>query len=107
MSPRSRRRGSGGGGRNRRKGGRGQQRQVGAGFWGDPAALPEPRHDLRITDDAPAVARSLGPPPLVGHEIIAEAYFAAVYDRAVTLAGAVATAGGLLTPDELVDELED
>lgn len=107
MSPRSRRRGSGGGGRNRRKGNRPQQRQIGAGFWGDPAALPEPTKDLRITDDPAAVARSLGQPPLPGHEVIAEAYFTAVYDRAVTLAGALATAGGLMTPDELVDELED
>jgi hypothetical protein len=107
MSPRSRRRGSGGGGRNRRKGNKAQQRQLGAGFWGDPAVLPEPGADLRITDDPHAVARSLGPPPLPGHEVIAEAYFAAVYDRAVTLAGALATAAGLLTPDELVDELED
>lgn len=107
MSPRSRRRGSGGG-RNRRKGNKQQQqRQIGAGFWGDPSVLPEPKTDLRITDDAPAVARSLGQPPLTGHEIIAEAYFAAVYDRAVTLAGALATAAGLLTPDELADELED
>ena len=108
MSPRSRRRGSGGGGRNRRKANKPQQqRQTGAGFWGDPGVLPEPRTDLRITDDAPAVARSLGQPPLTGHEIIAEAYFAAVYDRAVTLAGALATAAGLLTPDELADELDD
>jgi hypothetical protein len=105
MSPRSRRRGSGGG-RNRRKGNK-QQRQLGAGFWGDPAALPEPRVDLRITDDPAAVARSLSQPPLPGHEVIAEAYFAAVYERAVTLAGALATAAGLLTPDELADELED
>ena len=107
MSPRSRRRGSGGGGRNRRKGNKPQQRQTGAGFWGDASVLPEPKTDLRITDDAPAVARSLGQPPLTGHEIIAEAYFAAVYDRAVTLGGALATAAGLLTPGELADELED
>ncbi len=104
MSPRSRRRGSSNRGRQRN---RGNQRQAGAGFWGDPDKLPEVRTDVRITDDPAAVARSLGPPPLTGHEVIAEAYFAAVYDRAVTLAGAVATAGGLISPDELAEELDD
>lgn len=105
MSPRSRRRG--GGNRNRQKDRRPDQRQVGPGFWGDVSALPAVRRDVRITDDPPAVARSLGPPPLPGHELIAEAYFAAVYDRAVTMAGAVATAGGLISPEELSEELDD
>jgi hypothetical protein len=105
MSPRSRRRGSGGGGRNRRKGK--QKPQIGAGFWGEESKLPEPRTDVRISDDPAAVPRSLGAPPLPGHEAIVEHYFAAVYDRAVTLAGAVATAGGLISPAELAEELED
>ncbi|MPZ71671.1 MAG: hypothetical protein GEU74_00320 [Nitriliruptorales bacterium] len=112
MSPRSRRRGSGGSAssRNRRKQNRSrsnQQRHDGAGFWGNPSKLPAPREDVRITDDPAAVARSLGPPPLPGHDVIAEHYFETVYDRAVMLAGAVATAGGLITPDELAEELED
>src|SRR5688572_28677683 len=107
MSPRSRRRGSGGSSRGRRKGGGKQQRQEVVAFWGDLAALPEARGDVRITEDPAAVARSLGPPPLPGHDVIAEHYFEAVYDRAVMLAGAVATAGGLITPDELAEELED
>jgi predicted TIM-barrel enzyme len=51
------------------------------------------------------VPRSLGPPPLPGHENAAEHYFAAVYDRAVTTAGALAAAGGLIDPDALADEL--
>lgn len=104
MSPRSRRRGQSGGGssqRNRRKGGqRSQPRQTGAGFWGDVSRLPEPKAEVRISDDPAAVVRSLGTPPLPGHEIIAEAYFAAVYDRVVSLAGALATAAGLATADE-------
>ena len=106
MSPRSRRRGG-----NQRKGGgrpnqqnQRNQRQAGAAFWGDPAQLPQPRQDVRITEDPSAVARSLGPPPLPGQEIIAEHYFSAVYDRAVGLAGAVATAGGLITPEAVLDE---
>ena len=106
MSPRSRRRGSSSS-RSRRKAPNKAQQQIGAGFWGDEAKLPAPRKDVRISDDPAAVARSLGPPPLPGHEVIAEHYFEAVYDRAVMLAGAVATAGGLITPDQLAEEHED
>jgi hypothetical protein len=45
--------------------------------------------------------RSLGRPPLQGHETIAAHYFEAVYDRSVVLAGALAAAGDLIEPDEL------
>src|SRR5687768_5052091 len=102
MSPRSRRRGGGGGQRGRRRQGQAQrnQRQGGAAFWGDASTLPAPRPDVRITEDPAAVARSLGPPPLTGQETIAEHYFSVVYDRAVMLAGAVATAAGMITDDE-------
>ena len=103
MSPRSRRRGGGGAQRNRRNKQGQKQRQGGLAFWGDPAQLPAARSEVRITEDPAAVARSLGPPPLTGHEAIAEHYFTAVYDRAVTLAGAVATAGGLITFEDLPD----
>ena len=48
--------------------------------------------------------QSLGPPPLPGHESIAEHYFGVVYDRAVATAGALAAAGGLIDPDALVEE---
>lgn len=65
-------------------------------FWGDPRRLPTPASDLEMTDDASAVARSLGPPPLPGHEAVAEHYFKVVYDRAVMTAGALAAAGGLI-----------
>ncbi len=91
------------GNRNRRSG----SRKSGAGFWGDPATLPEPQSDVRITDDPSAVARSLGPAPLPGHEQIAQKYFELVYDRAVTMAGALAAAGGLIDPDALAEELAD
>ncbi len=106
MSPRSRRRG-GGSQRNRRNKQAAQQRQAGVSFWGDASQLPETRSDVRISEDPAAVPRSLGPPPLTGHEAIAEHYFTAVYDRAVTLAGAVATAGGLISPEELPDDDSD
>lgn len=101
MSPRSRRRGGGGGQRGRRRQGQQRNKQAGAGFWGDASKLPAARPDVRISDDAAAVTRSLGPPPLAGQEAIAEHYFSVVYDRAVMLAGAVATAAGLITLDEL------
>lgn len=76
----------------------------GPGFWGDPAQLPDAETDVRINEDPAAVPRSLGPPPLPGHEGIAEHYFAAVYDRAVATAGALAAAGGLIDPNALLDD---
>ncbi|HVM00438.1 MAG TPA: hypothetical protein VM324_14185 [Egibacteraceae bacterium] len=89
----------------RRRGAGGKRRadENVAGFWGAPSQLPPARHDVRITDVPAATVRSLGPPPLPGHEVVAEHYFAAVYDRAVALAGALAAVGGLIEPDELVD----
>jgi hypothetical protein len=72
-------------------------------FWGESDHLPEVSQDVRITDDPSAMPRSLGPPPLPGHEHIAEQYFALVYDRAVSTAGLLAAAGGLIDPDDLVE----
>ncbi|HSJ45187.1 MAG TPA: hypothetical protein VK923_10955 [Euzebyales bacterium] len=100
---RSRRRRSRSGGGQQRN--RGRQQPTGVSFWGDPAKLPAFEGDVRMTSDPAAVPRSLGPPPLPGHEKAAEHYFAAVYDRAVTTAGALAAAGGLIDPDTLADEL--
>jgi hypothetical protein len=61
---------------------------------------------VRITDVPAAVPHSLGPPPLPGgHDTIAAHYFTAVYDRAVTLAGALAAAGGMIKPEDLLSEL--
>jgi hypothetical protein len=50
---------------------------------------------VEATADPTAMIRSLGPPPLAGHETVAEHYFAAVYEKAVGLAGALAVAAGL------------
>lgn len=97
-----RRRNRSGGGQQRS---RNRQQRTGADFWGDPARLPSSPGDVRMTADPAAVPRSLGPPPLPGHENAAEHYFAAVYDRAVTTAGALAAAGGLIDPEALADEL--
>ena len=107
MSPRSRRRGGGGAQRRRKGGGRGNQRQTGAAFWGEIEQLPAPVTDVQISEDPAAVVRSLGQPPLAGHEVIAEAYFTAVYDRATSLAGALAAAAGLASVEELLDDDRD
>ncbi|CAN5356502.1 hypothetical protein BH23ACT9_BH23ACT9_25690 [soil metagenome] len=73
------------------------------GFWGDPSKLPPAVSDVRITPEPAVVPHSLGPPPLPGHETIAEHYFTAIYDKAVTLSGALAAAAGLIEPEELGD----
>lgn len=94
-------------GRNKQRGRRKGRGRKGAGFWGDADRLPPAERDVRITEDPSAVPRSLGPPPLPGHEKIAEHYFTAVYDRAVATAGALAAAGGLIGTEELTHELDD
>lgn len=99
----ARRRDDRGRGRAPRRGRNRSKRSDPQAFWGDPEELPEPRSDVRMTDDPHAVPRSLGRPPLPGHEQIAEHYFAAVYDRAVATAGALAAAGGLIDPESLID----
>ena len=104
---RNRNRGGGGSGGGGGGGPRGGQATQGAGFWGEKDRLPDPTADVRITDDPAAVARSLGAPPLPGHEKIAEHYFTVVYERAVQTAGALAAAGGLIDPETLTAELGD
>jgi hypothetical protein len=113
LSPRVRKRGGTPSGR---PSPRNPRRQSGAGptprertatFWGDAAALPPAEREVRITQDPSAVPRSLGQPPLPGREAVSEYYFATVYDRAVTLAGALAAAGGLISPEELAEERAD
>lgn len=84
---------------------RGGKRKQQVGFWGDPEKLPPAVSDVRITPEPAVVPHSLGPPPLPGHETIAEHYFTAIYDRAVMLSGALAAAAGLIEPEELVEEL--
>jgi hypothetical protein len=109
MSPQARKRSSNrsnqsSGNKRRRQRGQPNRGRSGAGFWGASSKVPSTQPEVRITEDPAAVVRSLGPPPLPGHETIAEHYFAAVYDRAVSLAGALAAAGGLLQPEELAEE---
>lgn len=70
-------------------------------FWGESSDLPSPPTDLRITADATAVVRSLGPAPLGAHETAAEHYLGPIYDRAVMLASALGAAGDLIEPEDL------
>jgi hypothetical protein len=68
-------------------------------FWGTHLPVPEPVASVRPADNPAAVVKSLGPPPLTGHEVIAEHYFAAVYEKAAKSASALAAASGLLDFD--------
>jgi hypothetical protein len=61
---------------------------------------PGPADAVRPVDDPGVLVRSLGPPPLPGHETAAEHYFEAVYDKAANLAIALAAASGVLAADE-------
>jgi hypothetical protein len=86
-------------------------------FWGTPASLSAAMAGsvdgaadaatavpgIRPSKEPDTMVRSLGPPPLAGQEAIAEHYFAAVYEKAVGLAGALAAAGGLLEFDDPTD----
>ena len=68
-------------------------------FWGDPARLP-PVSEVAVSADGSAVIRSLGRPPVTGHEAASEYYFRVACDRAVNLAAVLATAGDLLDDED-------
>jgi hypothetical protein len=90
--------------RRRKNNGNGNARRTarsagGRDFWGQE---PDDEVDLiaRPPADPFALIRSLGPPPLPGRENLAEQYFALVYDKAASLAIALAAASDLLPPDD-------
>jgi hypothetical protein len=89
-------------GNNRRRGK--SNANKGPDFWGDASKLPSAEGSVRIAADPSAVVRSLGRAPLQGHETIAAHYFEAVYERAVTLASALAAAGNLIEPEDLLND---
>lgn len=90
-----------GGGRRRKKAGKSKAIDP-VVFWGDPEKLPKgDATQVNISSYPPAVVKSLGRPPLSGHQNASEHYFAAVYERAVNLGAALAAAGNLIAPDEL------
>ena len=65
-------------------------------FWEGAVADDEPEVRVRVQEDASAMIRSLGPPPLPGRETIAEQFFALAYDKAARRAVALAAASGLM-----------
>jgi hypothetical protein len=89
--------GGGGGNRGRGKGQRsGSSRAAQRDFWGYSLPRPEPVARVRPSGDATALIRSLGDPPLRGHGHMAPHYFKAVYERAASVATALAAASDLL-----------
>jgi hypothetical protein len=73
-------------------------------FWGTADPDDDDIELIRPSDDPTAMIRSLGPPPLPGRETVAEHYFAAVYDKAASLAIALAAASGLLDMSDVDDD---
>jgi hypothetical protein len=65
-------------------------------FWDGVDAGEEPATLIRASEDASAMIRSLGPPPLPGRETIAERYLALAFDKASRRAVALAAASGLM-----------
>jgi hypothetical protein len=81
-------------------GANGQARTPRRDFWGKELTDDERIDRITIADDPTTVVKSLGPPPLVGRDGIAEHYFDAVYEKAAGVAAALAAAGGVLAPDD-------
>jgi hypothetical protein len=79
------------------------RRPTGREFWGVDNPDEDPPAPIRPSDDPTAMIRSLGPPPLPSRETVAEHYFTAVYDKAASLAVALAAASGLLDVSEAED----
>ena len=69
-------------------------------FWHGPTLLPDGPLKVQVTEDAAAVIRSLGEPPLNGQEELAGHYFDAIYQRSVALASALAAAAELVGDEE-------
>jgi hypothetical protein len=69
-------------------------------FWGSTTTDDAAADVIAPSDDPTVMIRSLGPPPFPGNETIAEHYFAATYDKAASLAVALAAASGLLATDD-------
>jgi hypothetical protein len=83
------------------------QAKIRRDFWGKELSDEERITKVTMADDPTTVVRSLGPPPLVGRDVIAEHYFAAVYEKASHFAQALAAAGGILVTDDEDDEPVD
>ena len=76
---------------------------TGRDFWGTEEAEDDIPEAITPSDDPSAMITSLGPPPIPGHETVAQHYFDAVYAKASALAVALAAASGLLHTDDAED----
>ena len=79
---------------------------TGADFWGTESAPDDIPEAITPPDDPAAMVRSLGPPPIRGHETAALHYFDAVYAKAAALAIALAATGDLLVTEDDDDNSE-
>ncbi|MCH7788967.1 MAG: hypothetical protein IH940_05945 [Acidobacteria bacterium] len=75
-------------------------------FWGNPESLPTREHAVSPGQNVHAIVESLGRAPIPGQEANAAHYFALVYDRAASLALALAAAGGINEPVEDAEDLD-
>jgi len=78
-------------------------------FWGKADAFAEPATLITPAQDPTVMLHSLSSPPLPGRETVAVHYFAAVAEKAASLAVALAAASDLLDldADDDFDELDE
>ena len=77
---------------------RSQQGNAPRGLWSHAPKLPDADPITPATNPT-ALIESLGPPPLVNQSIRAEHHFAAVVERAVAVATALAASAGVLAEE--------
>jgi hypothetical protein len=73
-------------------------------FWGRADAFTEPPTPIAPAQDPTVMLHSLSSPPLPGRETVAVHYFAAVAEKAASLAVALAAASDLLDRDDEYEE---
>ena len=76
-------------------------------FWGNADVIAEPAVRIAPADDPTVMLHSLSSPPLPGRETVAVHYFAAVAEKAASLAVALAAASDLLDLDDDEHDEED
>jgi hypothetical protein len=87
---------------------RGRKRAPQRDFWGNADALAEPATRIVPADDPTVMLHSLSSPPLPGRETVAVHYFAAVAEKAASLAVALAAASDLLDwGDDDSDDIDE
>ncbi len=72
-------------------------------FWGNEQTEADPVEPIVPADDPTVMLHSLSSPPLPGRETVAVHYFAAVAEKAASLAVALAAASDLLQDDDSLE----